>query len=339
METYLAADRYHHGSIARYFLFLTVSIPLLLVAPTLTSSVVEDGTWSVVTAIATFWFGAALALALFEKLRAVRNKAEYALRFPGFQGNCFPIFYLLTYEDGAGAVEFNNPELVYSLGEADQSLFFLQNKRSDDLERLPLGKLLTAAPREFPLALRLDEITDVVVVERSDAEIAGSAVDPRDFAERLGSQIAQRLTGTSMKKTIVPYAAYVAITAVTETEKQFVLLAIPTTVTIATLMAMGERITDRNFETPWLVDAAVNKASSMIKTEIEENIPEFVGKWTDDAVGGRVQSFSDAANVVGEAMQWIDPDAAAVSTPAGARGRRMAQLIATRIRQRVGRLG
>lgn len=135
MATSTAVESHHNRSVGLYFLFWTAASCMILVLPVVISSLVSDSTWSVITAIATFWFGAAVALFLFEKLRMSRTTAEYSLRFPGFCGARFPIFYLLRYEDSIGAIVFSDPDLVYSLGEANESIFFLQNKRPDDVER------------------------------------------------------------------------------------------------------------------------------------------------------------------------------------------------------------
>lgn len=202
---------------------------------------------------------------------------------------------------------------------------------------MPLGKLVTPDGRTIPLALDLEEITDVAVIERSDDEIAGGAVDRRDFAERLGSEIAQRVTGTQIKTTIIPFAAHIAITALTARGEISVLLAVPTTVTAGALQAMGERIKDDAFETPW-TDAALNKMGSTLISEVDARLGGVVGKLTTSAIGEGVQTVSDAVDVVGDALEWLSPDSASISTTTGARGRRMANLIAMRINQRAGRV-
>lgn len=317
-----------------YVLFWLIAVPLVLVLTVVISSLVEDSTWSIVTAIATFLFASGFALTSFESLRNRQRQSEYALRYPGFRGATFPVYYLLKCEGGADTVEFDNQDAIYSLAEAQDELFFLRSKRPDDIERMPLGELVTVRGWSKPLAIPLHEVVDVTVIERSDEEIASSSIDHRDFAERLGSQIAQQLTGTKIKTTIIPYAAFVVITLRKERGTGIILLAVPTTVTAAALKTMGERIQDDDYELPWLIGAAVDAAVS----EVQDQAPDEIGNLTNETLGQGVQSAAEIGGAVSEALGWLDPDAATISSTSGARGRQMARLIALRINQRSGRI-
>lgn len=303
-----------------------------MVSPVFVSSFVKDGTWSLVTAIAVFLISASLAMTLFQKMQNYRTTGEYAHRFQGFRGARFPIFQALRFEGPAGTTEFSEPDLIYSFGEANDSLFLLKNGRETPFSGLPLGKLIFQ--NGVPLALKLEDIIDVTVIERSDEEIAGSAVDRRDFAERFGSELAQRITGTKIKTKIIPYAAYVVIISRAAKGDQTLLAAIPTDVSAEDLTAMGERVADHDFETPWLISAAVAKARSAIEDEIKDNIENVAG----DSAADALQMADDLGEGIDEVKGWLDPDAASIATTVGTRGRRMAHLIAIRILQRTGRI-
>ncbi len=338
MNNTAAIDAYRARSDLLYVLFWIVSALLILVLPILTSSFVQDGTWSVVTAIATFLFATGFAFSFYEQLRTSRRQSEYALCYPGFEGVTFPVYYLLKCEDSSGTIEFDNVDSVYSLGEAQNELIFLKNKRPDTVENIPLGELVKVRGWSKPLTIPLHEVDDVTVIERSDDDIADSSIDHRDFAERLGSQIAQQLTGTQIKTTIIPYAAFVVVRLRKERGDGIIVIAIPTTVTAAVLAAMGERIQDDDFELPWLLDAAVDAATAAVMTEVEDQVPDTISDMTNETLGQGVQSVADIGGTVSEALSWLDPDAATVASTSGARGRQMARLIALRINQRSGRV-
>ena len=97
---------------------------------------------------------------------------------------------------------------------------------------------------------------------------------------------------------------------------------------------MGERGADHDCETPWLISAAVAKARTAIEDEIKDSIENVAG----DSAADALQMADDLGKGISEVTGWLDPDAASIATTVGARGRRMAHLIAMRILQRMGRI-
>ncbi len=330
-----AAREYRNRYDTLIVLFGFVAVPSVLIITILVSDLVEGG-WGIALTILAFLMSTGTALTIVESLQRKRSEGEYALRFPGYAGSRFPLFHLLRYEDGHGVFDFSEFETIYSIGEASESLFLLKNKSRDYSESMLPGKIV-GHPKTFrPIVLHLPDIVDVAVIERSDEEIAESAVDHRDYGDRLASAIAQGVTGTRVKTKITPYAAYVAVTTRGADGEAFLLAAIPTDVTAEVLTAMGERTKADDFKTPWLIEKGLDQAKSAAIELADERATDLLGEPVMDVVHQGADLVEDALDVVNEAKSWIDPDAASVATTAGARGRRMAQLIGERIRRRAG---
>jgi hypothetical protein len=327
------AAKYRHKTDLIYAVFWIVAVPAIPVVIILSSTLFEGG-WGIAFSIFVGLIALSTAMSTFEALRTKRTNGEYAIRFPGYAGSRFAIFNVLRYEDSDGAIDLQEPECVFSFGEASDRLFLLKNNRPEDVTKMPPGKIVQHPVTFRPIVLHLAEIVDVSVIERSDAEIAESAIDRRDYAEKIGSVIAQRMTGTRIKTTIMPYAAFIAITARNANGEAFLLAAVPTNVTAGAMNAMGDLAATDDAETPWLVAEGINKAKSAAIDEIETRATELLGKPAADVVHQGVDLVEEVSGYVDEAKTLLDPDAASIATTAGGRGRHLAQLIASRIRMR-----
>jgi hypothetical protein len=173
----------------------------------------------------------------------------------------------------------------------------------------------------------------VRVIERSDADIAAAAVDPREFTERLANQMAHRLVGVSVKHVIMPYAAFVAIDYRSGAYPQSLLAGVPTKVGAATLAALGDAIRadldDANEAANWI--------GERLRDGAERAAPQAAGAIAGAVAGdGAAWAAATGVDLVGEAASWIDPDRASIGPLSGERGRAAARLIAVRIRQLAG---
>ena len=327
--------RYRNTNDGLIVLFWIVAVPLVLTLTILSSEVFDEG-WGILFTIFIGLGSAGTAMEVFDTIRRKRTEGEYAMRFPGYAGARIPIFDLLRYEDPSGAIDFAEPDCHYSLGEAAEVLFLLKNKRVEGQARVPPGKLVLHPTTFRPIVLALPEIADVRVIERSDEEIAASAVDRRDYADKLGSAIAQRVTGTRIKTKITPFGAYVAVTARGDAGETFMLAAIPTDVSAEAMNAMGDLAATDDFTTPWLVSKGIDQAKSIAIEEMDHRATDLLGKPVTDVVHAGADLDEQVTGYVDEVKGLIDPDAATIATTAGGRARHMAQLIGLRLRKRAG---
>lgn len=238
---------------------------------------------------------------------------------PGFTGERLPLFSLLGYDGPEGPLAFDTSEQVGSIGIGADTLFVILNKR--DKRTHPheyLGGKLAPGPtgRGF-LAFRRDQIREVDVQVRTDAEIAGSAQDKREYADRLGDFVGQRVAsamGTTVSTKIIPYAAYITIRAESPAGDRWLAAAVPTEIPAETMRFLSVQTID-NLK---LVDDA-----------IDYGIGEGQAALTDAA------GVTDVLDDIAEARAWLEPGAQIGSTD-GRRGRLAARLIARRLRALAG---
>lgn len=252
-------------------------------------------------------------------VEAVKQRSDHAAmraRFPGFAGERLPLFHLLAYAGPDGERRFDEPDLVYSLGVADDAVFVIANKRenSKPIDELLGGRLVPAPGGREPLGFLRRSLRNAEAIVRTDADIAAGAQDTRDYGDRLAEFVSNKLTsalslGTSTT-TIVPYAAYVVIRAEAPGGERQLLAAVPTNVPASTMRWLAVHAVD-NYE---VVDDAIGSA----RDEVEGALTDAVG-------------LTDAVDVVNEARAWTQPGAA-IATTDGARGRLAARLVARRIR-------
>lgn len=331
----MAAENYRGLSAIIFVVYwmtaLSVGPFAFILATELTGRYLSDG-WAIAANILAGLIVLSTAFGVFEWLRKTRADGYFARRFPGYAGERFPIFYALGLEGPHGG-SLRKEGTVHSLGVGGGAFFLLRNTGHDARRDMIGGTVEYRPGTHDALLLRRDAIVGVEVIARSDAEIAGSAVDQRDFGERLGSLIGQKLTGTSMKTKIVPFAAYLLIHHRTAAGVETLVSAVPTEVSSEVLATLGHAIdagTDTsNAVGEWIGDKAADGAQWAVGAGADAGGTALVGA---DAVAG---AHAGLGAVTG-ALDWINPDQAAIGSTAGDRGRAAAQLIAGRIRQLSG---
>lgn len=317
--------------VAYWFVAFFAGVTGFIFLTELTGAMLSEG-WAIAANILGGLAILSTAFALFETLRRRRADGYFALRFPGYAGERFPIFHALTL-DGPFGGPLRRDGAIHSLGVGGEAFFLLRNTGHDARKDMIGGTVEYRPGTDEALLLRRDAILAVDVIERSDAEIAGAAVDQRDFGDRLGSLIAQKITGTSVKTKIVPFAAYLVIHHDGPAGPERLVAAVPTEVPSEVLAALGHAI-DAGTDTgdavgKWVAGTATDGAGWAATEGIDMAGTALVG-------GDAVAVGHDALGAVGSALAWLNPDQAAIGSTAGDRGRAAAQLIAGRIRQLCG---
>jgi hypothetical protein len=304
-------------------LYLIIAIPAVLVATIMISSLVSGG-WSIALAILTFLIAAGAALQGYQALRLKRQVADLRVLWPDYSGERIPIFDLLMLRDAEGEYRRGeNDRHVYSLGDTGDGLVLFRHRTGSDLHKLPAGPLVFRGGKPFRVAKR--DIAEISLNERSDREMAESAIDRRDYGERLGSALAQMALSTRVKTKIVPYAAYLQIVASGDEGPIEVLSAVPSEVGDELLESLGSGVIVKNDKGNWLVDEALGKAKGLAADEAHELATAIAG----DAA---VELFDSANELVG-GVAWLgSPDQAVIGTTKGARARLAARLVALKLR-------
>ena len=306
-------------TIALLIAYVYLAFMGVLVAAVLASTLVEGG-WSIAVTIVTFLFAAGLALQGYERLARWRHVADLEPMFAGYSGERVPLFRLLSLADGEGEAKGEEGH-NYSLGLARDEAFLLRDRGRDPAHRPVGGKLVHRRGR--PVTFSRAALAGIAVIDRDDADIAAKAIDHRDYGERLGSAIAQAAMGTKIKTRIVPFASYLVLAEERPDGWIELVSAIPTEVDSDTLAALGARSAGPADDRPE-GESIVALGSDPVHAAASAAGREMVGDEAADIAGG-------ANDVLGAAGWLASPDAAAIGSTQGSRGRLMARLVARRL--------
>jgi len=293
-----------------------------VVAVTVMATAYLSGLVAAGVGILVFLIASGFAIQIFERLRGWRSVRDLQRHFPGYPGRRIPIFSLLSLA-GSEPGRHDRNGYLYSLGIAGDHFFLLRNSetRHSDAPHKRVGGRVVEIDRQ-PVRLPFRDIAGISVIERTDEEMAAGAVDPRDYADRLGSSLAQWATGTKIKTRIVPYAAYLIVELA---DGRALVTAVPSEVSKETVTALGAQLREEAEEGNWLVDAAVGKIQSAIGEEAHGRAIDWVGETP-------VEAFDTVRDWTGD-VQWVlNPDSAAIGSTKGGLGRRAAQLVAAEIK-------
>jgi hypothetical protein len=326
------ADRSGHDGVsallylmAGFVLFFAVAMATILL-----SSLVSGG-WSIAVAILVFLVSTGFALQIFNRLRRWRVDGSYRFSFPSYRGVRYPAFHLVSTEVDGQIRTFGEPLGTNALAESEEGLFILAAGRSDRPHEIVGGKILRHQTSGRELVIPREALRSIDVFEFTDEAIKAAAVDHRSYAERLAGAGVGMLFGVSTKRKIVPFAAFVVLSAIREgphgQSLERLTFAIPTEIDHETMRFMGLAEGAGNNE---LVDAAirygVNKAQGALVDEGKDQVRDLVGDMPVDVA-------DDIVDLKQDIDFWLNPGAAKIATTDGARGRAMARIVAERVRQ------
>lgn len=302
-----------------------------VVTPTILLSGLVSGGWSIAVGIVVFLVAAGFALQAFTALRRWRVNGFYRLSFPSYRGVRYPAFHLVSTQVDGDVRTFGSPLDANALAESEEGLFVLAALRSDRPHEIVGGRFVRHQVSGEELLIPREALKAIDVLELTDEAIKAAAVDDRDYAERLVSEGINRLFGVSTKRKIVPFAAFVVLTALRKSEHglsfERLTFAIPTEIHDETLkfMGIGEGAASNE-----IVDAAihhaVNKAQDALIGEGREQVRDLVGDMPLDVADEIVDLKQDID-------YWVNLGAAKIATTDGARGRTVARIVAERVRQ------
>lgn len=326
------ADRSGHDGVSA-LLYLAAGFALffaVVMATVLLSSLVSGG-WSIAVAILVFLVAAGFALQAFNALRRWRVDGSYRLSFPSYRGVRYPAFHLVSTEADGAIRTFGEPLGTNLLAESEEGLFVLAAGRTDRPHEIVGGTILRHQTSGNELIVPREALRAIEVFEFTDEAIEGAAVDNQSYAERLAGAGVGMLFGTSIKRKIVPFAAFVVLTALREgphgPSLERLTFAVPTEIDHETMRFMGLAEGAGNNE---LVDAAirhaVNKAQDALVDEGKGQVRDLVGDMPVDVA-------EDIVDLKQDIEFWLNPGAASIASTDGARGRAMARIIAERVRQ------
>ena len=162
-----------------------------------------------------------------------------------------------------------------------------------------------------------------ILLSLSACSSYGSGTWARDYAERFASAVAQAAMGTKIKTRIVPFASYLVLAEERPGGWTELVCAIPTEVDSETLAALGSQSACPADDRPDS-DGIVALDGDSLKAAAGAAGRDFVGDEAADVAGG-------ANDMLGAAAWLASPDAAAIGSTQGSRGRLMARLVARRL--------
>jgi len=321
-----------HQAISLLIYYVAFFILLFGVATaTILASSLVSGGWGIAIAILAFLISTGFALQAFNALRRWRVTGLYRLSFPSYRGVRYPAFHLVSTQVDHDVRSFGSPLDANFLAESDEGLFVLAALPSDRPHEIVGGKILRHQVSGEELVIPREALREIDVFELSDEAIRAAAVDDRSYAERLIGGGINKLIGVSAKRKIVPFAAFMVLTAMREGGPQGasferLTFAIPTEIHDETMRFMGiGKDSNSNEIVEAAIGHAVNKAKGALIEEGREQVHDVVGDMPLDAADEIIDLKKDIDF-------WVNIDAAKIATTDGARGRAMARIIAERVR-------
>jgi hypothetical protein len=303
----MANERKQKPDLASAVIAVAVGVALIFLAELIT----PDG-WELAAVIIGVLIMLGGIIGIIKEVQHRQGSRAMAVKFPGFEGERFPVCQLLRYEGPDGATDFDT-SYIYSLCVTPTILFFVRNRDASDFD----GKGGEFVPLPFGdryAFVRRGQIAGVDVVELEDGVIRENARDTRPAEEKIAEAAAFKLFGMSSPTKVVPFAAYLMLRVEKPQGPALFVMAVPTEVRSHVLEVLGEQVEDDLGVGRFVGD----KIGGFAGSKVQEGVGAVIGDGVTDFLSG--------------ALDVLGTEGHSVGSTEGETARRAAHLIARRIR-------